>query len=261
MAAPRTLCLPTVPSDQSIERSRKCGLKKDVITWLHDNKFGWTAGLVQSAGANFVAALTDCLWYIDGHVDTMASRSCSIPKQFLQFQGYNNPEKSKHRRRDIENMSANVLDTHASVLNSFLLQPWLDSSTWKPMKGAIRDLADAVSKYAAYLQQKNIEIQENHRSLAPVRSASDAESCVLVQGAQWVQPSHIACYRALQNHLDATDVFQPILLNDFAPADTRYEKNMHVYVHFYLHTHLNTFILRVLLTFVHTGNVVLTLTT
>ena len=91
------------------------------------------------------------------------------------------------------------------------------------MKGAVCDLADAVSKYAAYLQQKNIEVQENHQSLVPVRSASDAESCVFIQGAQWVQPSFVACYKALQNHLDAADVFQPILLNDFAPADTRYE--------------------------------------
>lgn len=237
MAAPRTLCLPTIPSDQAVQRSRKCGLKKDLITWLHDKKLGWTADLVHSTGANFVAALTDCLWYIDGHIDTMVSRSCSIPKQFLQFQGYNNPEKSKHRRRDTENMSASVLDTHASVLNSFLLQPWLDSSTWKPMKGAVCDLADAVSKYAAYLQEKKIEVQENHQSLVPVRPASDAESCVFVQGARWVQPSFVACYKALQNHLDAADVFQPILLNDFAPADTRYENTC--IVHF-IRTHTHT---------------------
>jgi hypothetical protein len=125
---------------------------------LQDKKLGWTADLVHSIGANFVAALTDCSWCIDGHIDKMANRSCSIPKQFLQFQGYNNPEKSKHRRRDVDNLSASVLDTHASVLNSFLLQLWLDSSVWKPMKGAVCDLADAVSKYAAYLQQKNVEV-------------------------------------------------------------------------------------------------------
>ena len=118
-----------------------------------------------------------------------------------------------------------VLDTHTSVLNSFLLQPWLDSSTWKPMKGAVCDLADAMSKCAAYLQQKNIEIQ--YRKITEVW--------------QWVQPSHVACYRVLQNHLDAADIFQPILLNEFAPADTRYEKNMHVYVHFYLHTQTPSF--------------------
>ena len=158
------------------------------------------------------------------------SRYCSILKQFHPYQGYNNPEMSKHWRHDIENMSASVLDTHASVLitvqpkilvgikfggwapnchckniggflfggsvrdqhmyiykyetlgdfnlavvkidcqttkfsrlySSVLLQPWLNSSTWKPMKGAVHVLADAVLKYVAYLQQKNIEVQENH---------------------------------------------------------------------------------------------------
>ena len=69
MAAPWTLCLPTLPSDQSIKQSRKCDLKDNVITWLYDNNLRWTTGLVQSIGANFVAAFTDCLWHIDDHVD------------------------------------------------------------------------------------------------------------------------------------------------------------------------------------------------
>ena len=62
MAVPQTLRFPTLPSDQAVQRSRKCGLKKDLITWLHDKKLGWTAcaDLVHSTGANFVAALTDC---------------------------------------------------------------------------------------------------------------------------------------------------------------------------------------------------------
>ena len=101
-----------------------------------------------------------------------------IPFQttFFQFQGYNNPEKSKHQRCDNESMSASVLDTHASVLNSFLLRHWLDLETNE--RRAVCDLADAVSKYAAYLP--NIEVQENHQRLWCL---SDTESCVLIQGA------------------------------------------------------------------------------
>ena len=131
MAAPRTLCLPTVPSDQAVQRSRKCALKKDVIAWLHDNKLGWSHDLVHSVGANFVTAITDCLWCIDGHTGTMESRSCSVPREFLQFHGYNLPEKSRHRKRDVRNMSAADLDAHASILNSLLLQPWFDTRTWR----------------------------------------------------------------------------------------------------------------------------------
>ena len=51
-----------------------------------------------------------------------------------------------------------VSDTHTNVLNSFLLQPWADSSTWKLIKGTVRDHANNVAKYTAYLQQKNIEV-------------------------------------------------------------------------------------------------------
>lgn len=35
---------------------------------------------VDSSGKNFINALTDVLWCIDGHEKTLASRACSIPK-------------------------------------------------------------------------------------------------------------------------------------------------------------------------------------
>ena len=88
------------------------------------------------------------------------------------------------------------------------------------MKTSVCNLADAISKYAAYLQQQNVKVQENHRSLVPVRSSSDSESCTLIKGARWIQPSLVSQFKALQLHLDAATCFHPILLNDFAPADS-----------------------------------------
>ena len=34
---------------------------------LEKNNLGWSRDAVDDVGANFIAALTDCLWYIDGH--------------------------------------------------------------------------------------------------------------------------------------------------------------------------------------------------
>lgn len=73
------------------------------------------------------------------------------------------------------------------------------------------------------------------------------QSYILIQGARWIQSTFVACYKALQNHLDAADVFQPILLNDFAPADTQYENMCIVYfILTHAHTHSNIYVESVL---------------
>ena len=79
MSSQRALCLPAAPSAESILRSRKQELKKDVIQWLEKNNLGWSRDAVDDVGANFIAALTDCLWYIDRHHSSLESRSCHLP--------------------------------------------------------------------------------------------------------------------------------------------------------------------------------------
>ena len=54
------------------------------------------------------------LWYVDGHHEVLKSRACEIPTIFNGFVGYNIPEMSKHRKRQVGNMSGEVLQQHAS---------------------------------------------------------------------------------------------------------------------------------------------------
>ena len=123
MTAQQTLHLPDPPLSESILRSRKQELKKDLLLWLGSNNLGWSTDAVNRVGSNFVSRLTDCLWYIDGHHYTLDSRACSIPIKFKHLQGYNQSEKSHHRKRDADSLSCTVLDHHSSVLNAFFLQP------------------------------------------------------------------------------------------------------------------------------------------
>ena len=83
-------------------------------------------------------------------------------------------------------------------------------------------LAESLHKYAVYLDQKNATIQENHGMLEPVRSTSEAESFYVVTRAQWVKTKIATKFGALQQHIDSIDHFVPVLVDDFAPADTRY---------------------------------------
>ena len=226
MAAQKRLLLPTFPSEQATERSKKLMLRKDILLWFRRKSLGWTSDIVETTGQTFTLALTDCLWYIDGHTSCMESRSCKIPSEFEQFNGYNNPEKSKHRKREIGNMCASTLDSHShhshsALLNKFAIQPWFDTPSWKPLKQAVCSLADVVAKYALYLKEKNIEVQGNHSKSTPVRSVSESESFCFVQKSMWVKPTHVAMFKTFQNSLDSMLSFEPLLLNDLAPGDPR----------------------------------------
>ena len=192
-----------------------------MIQWLEKNNLGWSRDAVDDVGANFIAALTDCLWYIDGHHSSLESRSCHLPVEFKHFQGYNNPEKSRHRRRDVENLSSAVLDNNSSILSSYLLQPWLESGKWKAIRSAVCGLADGIAKYSAYLKEKNKEVLCNHRKMSPVRVLEESDRYCLIKRAQWVKPTYVAQYRSLQQHIDAAKEYEPVFVNDFSPADVR----------------------------------------
>ena len=64
---------------------------------------------VESIGANSVKSLTEVLWYIDSHHATFCSCGYQIPPCFANFQGYNVPEVSKHRKRAARNIHVSVL--------------------------------------------------------------------------------------------------------------------------------------------------------
>ena len=66
-----------------------------------------------SYGVPFLKKLCDVLWYIDGHHDTINEKA-TIPDVFSRFQGYNCPEKYKHRKRTKRSLSSSELSAHAS---------------------------------------------------------------------------------------------------------------------------------------------------
>ena len=213
--------LPAHPSDRAVERSQKFALKRDILLWLQDRGLGWSRDAAESTGAQFVAALTEILWTLDGHSTAFSHRACPIPQEFVLFSGYNQPSKSKHRRRDAENLSAAVLDSHSSLLNEFMLHPWLNATSWKQVRAALSVLADSLYKYAEYLKQKNLEVQANHNKVLPVRSPREAERFTLIRKATWVTPALEVDFKPLQIRLNTEKLFVPVFVNEFAPANQR----------------------------------------
>lgn len=167
---------------------------------------------MEESGKEFVDVLTEAIWYLDGHEDTLKSRVCHVPAELLQFFGHNQPQKSKHRKKDISNLTSDVLDTHSCNLNRFLLYPWMNSAVWKTIKPTISELTSSLSKYAKYLKAKNAE---------PVRPDKATDSFHVIKEASWVKPTFVARYGSLESHLVSLPDFTPVFVNDFAPANAR----------------------------------------
>lgn len=113
----------------------------DILTFCEMEQLLWKADEISTLGVSFVRCICDALWYVDGHHHVFASRGCPIPEVFAQFQEYNLPQMSKHRKRTVTNMTSDELGALASRLfrvlqSSFLLRP-----AWAQMQGSLEALA------------------------------------------------------------------------------------------------------------------------
>ena len=58
---------------------------------------GFTPSSMES-GTTFIHSLTNCLWYVDPHLDKLAERSCFVPLLFESLAGFNILAKHKHKQ-------------------------------------------------------------------------------------------------------------------------------------------------------------------
>ena len=207
-------------------KNAKFRLRNSIIDWLERIKLGWSPDVADSHGRNFVLLLTDVLWNLDGHHDTLKSRACAIPPIFSEFVGYNSPEKYKRKKRSPGTLSSSILQVHSNALLEVIQQPWLQAKKWKGILESLTSLAESLNKYFTYLSKKNTEVTENHKSLSPVREAAgngaSCESLVVIQKSKHVKPSIAAHHGLLQSKLSSSEEYTPICLTDFLPADPRY---------------------------------------
>ena len=76
---------------------------------LKEENLLFSGAEINTSGKNFVKTMVECLWYVDGHHETLKKQSASIPKRFTRFNGYNLPQLTKHRKRQSSSLSSAVL--------------------------------------------------------------------------------------------------------------------------------------------------------
>ncbi len=220
MAAQRqaiSKCLP----DLRPETNGKDRLHNALVSFLNKRELKWRASDVESCGKSFLKALTDLLWYIDGHHSAFSRQACPIPSVFGAFQGFNRPELHGHRKREHTNMSRVDLCSYTQAVYRCLLSDYWGCGKWIALKAEVEQLVNSVSKYSDSLGEHLKRMKEVHASDTPVRKLSD-----------WVSYCFIDVARSVSSSLHSVDAiiqgypsYQPLLVNEQSPSDARRRYN------------------------------------
>ena len=90
-----------LPNKMTSPRTARDELENSIINFLKDNNLGWSAAYVKACGDRFVEILTEVLWYLDGHQNTLDARCLSLPSLFSRFLVLTN-QSHGHKRKPME---------------------------------------------------------------------------------------------------------------------------------------------------------------
>ena len=199
------------------EKTKKDKLFNDLVAFFDKKCWTWTGG-GESHGKHYISRLQSCLWYLDGHHQTLANRSHPLPDIFKKFEGYNTPELSKHRKRSHTNMSIDVLKQHASSLKDSLLSPWMKQQKWQVVKKATQELAECIECYVSDLIEKNKSVKRHHQETMTAQAVATDN---LVFKVVDFTNSYPAVLKPLVTVLEGKGNYEYVFVNDFAPVDRR----------------------------------------
>lgn len=122
-----------------------------VFEYLQEIGCVFSQGTV-TVGTRFIQKICNALWYVDGHTATIERESSRrFPESLKKLLGFNKPEKSKHRKRAIENLSGNKLsELSMDLKESVQAIQFAKSEEWCSLKLEILKVAHVMDDYARY---------------------------------------------------------------------------------------------------------------
>ena len=204
--------------NELVVKNKHDQLFNDILTFLKSRKCEWMSDEVHSGIAtNSILSLRNALWYVDGSHSTLNERSCEVPDIFSQFSGYNIPEASKHRKRSPSSLSREDLLALSQKLFSILHhQIWMRVN-WIELKSPVTVLAQSLSKYAEYLANKRVRMQEIHTSSDTTRSVGENLTVCFTKA----RSSHPPYLQPVIDTVTAAGLQNPVELGPLLPVDRR----------------------------------------
>lgn len=213
----RKLTLPEPYAEDSKITNNKRVVYNKILYMFGSAGLGFTP-MTMNEGKDFINALTDCIWTIDPHLETVRDRCFNVPVLFEHLFGYNIPENHKHKRGELSQSMLMSLTNH---LDACLEKPWIGKIMWMPVKTAAQTLSDNMHKYAKYLKDKNEQMNKNRQLMFPVRSLDETKSVSIIHPCYVVKPGAASRYKSLVDCVEKLELFKPICIDEYTPQNTR----------------------------------------
>ena len=178
---------------------------------LETLNIGWTADSFD-VGRSFVHKLAQCLWYLDPHHQKFLNRGTKLPVRFNAFQGYNDYKRKKEKE---PRLCARELLHHADLLSGMLMQPWFSHPRFRSIRDDVAELADVMHQYALFLAVQNEKVKAHH-TVTSTQYPEDSATLVTLPAKDGPISK---CYKSLCERLHRLEVYQPVFLNEIAPAE------------------------------------------
>ena len=175
-------------------------------------KVSWSRDSV-SVGELFMQKLTRALWYIDPHHSKFAGRSIHLPPQLGSLEDYNDYRCKKEKEPQL---SVSGISIHVQELSGALMQPWFHHRRFELLRTEVEMLVEGLQKYCEYLKGRNEFMTEHHQSMTQSQLLDENTTLTNLPICSGLTHSD---YADLEEKLHFLDIYKPVFLNDFSPAD------------------------------------------
>ena len=206
-----------VPEKIKSPANQKDGLFNDVYDFVYSTMKCRLSSTHSSLCKSFLQKLTDLCWYIDGHTKTIEQRSTlRFPDFISKFCGYNCPQKSKHRKRELGNMKNDKLCSLNHSLREVItcFPSALKSSEWLQLLQDCTKITEVIEQYCIFLREQNKKMFQVHRT--PQSSIEDKVNITILPLNRGAVPSEI---REINETLKKSPCFAPISVREHIPPD------------------------------------------
>ena len=186
-------------------RNNKDKLFNDLVDLFEEKNWKWCDG-GDVHGKSFICTLRDAL----------EARQGPIPDPFNKFVGYNTPEKSKHRKRQVGNLSFDILVKHVAALHESQMTIWMQQSRWSELRACVCKLTTVLDDYCSYMRQRCKAAKVRQESIG---ESSDSDSGT-VNGLPTVTVVS-SRLRALDSTMQEKPCYEKVAVNDYCSADPK----------------------------------------
>ena len=138
---------------------------------------------VPTIGEQLMGNLTEILWYVNGHHNAFKGRGFQIPTIFSCFTGYNSFRFLQTQKKEVGNLSGEILDNNAKHLFICLLSSYWAILAWHSFKNDLEYLARSLYVYPDYLGKKSKQLKLLHSQLQPVHTTGENLQCQYLPSA------------------------------------------------------------------------------